>query len=69
MGPSMTQTAGTSKEPSLFTAEHRCDRCGAQAQHVTSHLHDRSDGNSHITQLLWCDHHYRLHWKALMQVT
>lgn len=34
----------------VLTAADRCDRCGAQAYHVTQHVNG---------ELLWCQHHFR----------
>lgn len=40
-----------------LTAEHRCDRCGAQA-----YVRTRMPGD---LELLWCAHHWREHGEAL----
>lgn len=39
-------------DESTLTAADRCDRCPAQAKHVTHHT---------FGELLWCEHHYREH--------
>jgi hypothetical protein len=40
-----------------FTPAERCDRCGAQA-HASAALPSG--------RLLFCAHHYREHWEALL---
>lgn len=53
----------------LLTKADRCDRCGAEAKEVTSHVYTDAHGESRIGLLLWCDHHHRKHIGALLRAT
>jgi hypothetical protein len=58
--PGETSSSGAPSQGRPMNAEHRCDRCGAQA-YVLALLPSRRE-------LLFCAHHYRQHAPALATV-